>query len=289
MWKYSVVGISILWLALAAACDRGRSASLDERQPAPPSNAARGNAARGANAPLTTNAPEPLANILVVLTSHARLGDTGKQTGFYLSEVSHVYYELRHAGVDVTFASIRGGLPPIDAPDRSDEENARFLDDTEAMEAISNIMPLASAKASDYDAVYFPGGHGTMWDFPGNADIDRLTRAIWERGGVVAALCHGPSALTEVKLSDGSYLVAGRDMAAFTDMEEKAAELDNVVPFLLQSRLEERGARVHTAANWQPKVVVSGRLITGQNPASAKQLAHHLVQALKTYAQNSEG
>ena len=279
MLKNSLICVSVFWLASSVGCNTSRGDREVEPQAVDPSSKEPTSASttstkidRGQNRTM---------NILFVLTSHSRVGDTGKETGFYLSEVSHVYYQLRQAGAHITFASIRGGKAPIDGADRKDEDNARFLDDSEVMSAVANTMPLSAARASDYDAVYFPGGHGTMWDFPGNSDVERVTRGVWERGGIVAAVCHGPAALTEVKLSDGSYLVSGHEVAVFTNDEEKAVKLDQVVPFLLQSRLQERGARIRTAANWQSNVVVSGQLITGQNPASAKELGKQLLQVLK--------
>ncbi|MEM9492674.1 MAG: type 1 glutamine amidotransferase domain-containing protein, partial [Myxococcota bacterium] len=187
---------------------------------------------------------------------------------------------LREAGFDITFASMRGGEPPVDGVDREDTANARFLDDADVQAALKQTVVLADVDPTGFDAVYFPGGHGTMWDFPGDADIERIARAIWEDGGVVAAVCHGPAALVDIKLSDGSYLVAGREVATFTDDEERAVKLEKVVPFLLQSRLEERGAKVRTAPNWQVNVVASDRLITGQNPASARPLANKLIEVL---------
>ncbi len=132
---------------------------------------------------------------------------------------------------------------------------------------------------ADYDVIYFVGGHGTMWDFPGNADLSRLAAAVYEGGGVVAAVCHGPAALTTVRLSDDSLLIEGKTLSAFTDAEERAVKLDGVVPFLLQSRLEQLGARHTGAPKWRPHVVTDGRLVTGQNPASAAGVAEAAIQA----------
>jgi putative intracellular protease/amidase len=219
-------------------------------------------------------------NVLIVTTSHGELGNTGKKTGFYLSELTHVYYPLRAAGAHITVASLRGGRPPIDGADRSDTDNARFLADEAALALLATTPALATIDPAGFDAVYFPGGHGTMWDFPGDPHIERVARAIWERGGVVAAVCHGPAALTEIRLSSGKYLVAGREVAAFTNEEERAVGLAEVVPFLLHDRLAERGAQLRLAAPWQANAVVSDRLVTGQNPQSAREVSRHMLELL---------
>lgn len=217
---------------------------------------------------------------LIVVTSHDQLGDTGKQTGWYLSEVTHVYYPLVEAGFSVDFASPLGGAAPMDPGSRKpeDPDNARFLADPELMARVTHTQPLAQVDASAYQVVHFAGGHGVMWDFPEHPEIERVARGVYERGGVIAAVCHGPAALVGVKLSNGAYLVAGKQVATFTNSEERAVGLAEVVPFLLQSRLEQRGAQVSPAPNWQSHAMTSERLVTGQNPQSAHAVAKAIVE-----------
>jgi len=207
--------------------------------------------------------------VLFVLTSHGTKGDTGQPTGFYLGEVTHPLAELEAAGIPVEFASIQGGEPPVDGLDLDDATNARYWNDASFRAAIRATHRLDDVDPAKYAAIFFAGGHGAMWDFPTSAAVARVTRDIWEQGGAVAAVCHGPAALVNVKLGDGSYLVAGKRVSAFTDNEERAVKLDATVPFLLASQLAERGARHEAAPDWTPKVVVDGRLVTGQNPQSA--------------------
>jgi putative intracellular protease/amidase len=207
--------------------------------------------------------------VLFVLTSHGTNGRTGEPTGYYLGEVTHPLAELQAAGIPVEFASIRGGEPPVDGLDLNDAINARYWSDDAFRDAVRHTRRLGDVDASRYAGIFFAGGHGAMWDFPGNADIQRVTREIHERGGVVGAVCHGPAALVDVVLGNGVPLVSGKNVSAFTDSEERAVQLDRIVPFLLASTLVQRGARHHAAPDWTAKVVVDGRLITGQNPQSA--------------------
>ena len=176
---------------------------------------------------------------------------------------------LEAAGIAVEFASIKGGEPPVDGLDLNDGTNVRYWNDEGFRAAIRTTVRLDDIDPDRYAAIFFAGGHGAMWDLPQSRAVDRVTRSVFEAGGAVAAVCHGPAALVNVKLSDGRYLVAGRNVSAFTDSEERAVGLDKTVPFLLASTLVERGATHHPAADWTSKVVVDGRLITGQNPQSA--------------------
>jgi putative intracellular protease/amidase len=217
---------------------------------------------------------------LIVVTSHDRLGTTGKPTGAYLSEISHVYLPLVRAGIEVDFLSPQGGRVPLDGLDRKDADNAAFLDDATAMTRLHASLRPDQVDPARYGAIFYAGGHGTMWDLPNDAGLARITAAIYEAGGIVAAVCHGPAGLVNVKLSSGEYLVAGKNVAAFTDDEERAVGLTEVVPFLLASTLVGRGARHQAAPNFAAKVVVSERLITGQNPASARGVGEALVGAL---------
>jgi len=218
--------------------------------------------------------------VLFVLTSHGDLGDTGRKTGFYLPELTHPLAVIREAGYDFDLASPKGGEPPMDGVKREDPLNAAFLDDPEMMARVRETIPLDQVKLDDYVGVFFVGGHGTMWDFPSNPAVARVAAGIYEAGGVVAAVCHGPSALVDVRLSDGSYLVAGKEVSAFTNEEEQAVGLDNVVPFLLETKLAEQGAIIRKAPKFQAMVSVAGRLVTGQNPASAKGVGEAMVRVL---------
>lgn len=207
--------------------------------------------------------------VLFVLTSHGTKGSTGAATGYYLGEVTHPLAELQEGGIAVEFASIQGGEPPVDGLDLNDAINARFWQDAGFRHQVAHTQRLADVDPSKYSAIFFAGGHGAMWDFPQSAAVLRVTRSIYEAGGVVGAVCHGPAALVNVTLSDGTSLVAGKRMAAFTDSEERAVQLEKVVPFLLARTLVEKGALHQPAPDWNPQVVVDGRLVTGQNPQSA--------------------
>ncbi|THK38392.1 type 1 glutamine amidotransferase domain-containing protein [Ensifer sp. MPMI2T] len=207
--------------------------------------------------------------VLFVLTSHGVKGESGEPTGFYLGEVTHPVAVLDAAHIPVEFASIKGGEPPVDGLDLNDKINARYWNDEDFRRAIRHTLRLADVDPKHYAAIFFAGGHGAMWDFPASPAVNSVTSQIYEAGGVVAAVCHGPAALVNVTLSNGARLVAGKNVAAFTDDEERAVKLDKTVPFLLASTLIARGAQHHAAPDWTAKVVVDGRLITGQNPQSA--------------------
>ena len=217
--------------------------------------------------------------ILIAMTSHDQKGDTGVPTGAYLPEIAQPYEVLTHAGYEVEFASVRGGRVPLDGVDAKDEVSAAFLRSPAAARLHASLAS-SVIDPSRYDAILFAGGHGAMWDLPGDAGFAAATVAIYEHGGVVAAVCHGPAALVDVRLSSGAYLVANKDVSGFTNEEERAVKLDHVVPFLLEDRLTARGGRFHGAAMWQDQVVVSERLITGQNPASAASVARRVVDEL---------
>jgi putative intracellular protease/amidase len=223
----------------------------------------------------------PTKKVLIAVTSHAQLGSTGRPTGYYLSEVSHPYFELLGRGFSVDFVSPQGGKPPMDPGSLTnvDPASARFAATPEIMLRLNASLSPASVQSEGYAAMLFAGGHGTMWDFADDAGLSRLAREIYERGGALAAVCHGPAALVNLKLSDGSYLVQGKRLAAFTEAEERAAELDGVVPFPLAALLVERGA-VHEAAEpWQSKVVVDGRLVTGQNPGRGPRVGRNAARS----------
>ncbi len=219
--------------------------------------------------------------VLFVLTSHDTLGSTGKETGFYLPEVTHPYAVFEQAGIEVEFASPKGGKAPMIGIDLQDPLNQAFLEDSTKLAKVENTLTPTEIESSDYDAIFFAGGHGTMWDFPPDQRLAQIAAAIYEQGGIVGAVCHGSAGLINIKLSEGSYLVAGKTVAGFTNQEEAAVGLSDVVPFLLASRLSDRGA-IHTKAdNFQAHVVVSDRLVTGQNPASAKGVGVEMVKLIK--------
>lgn len=225
------------------------------------------------------NRTDTTKKVLFVLTSHAELGTTGKKTGAYLPEVAHPYDVFTEAGIAVDFASIAGGPAPLDGLDAKDESSKRFLAD-EAMKArLADTRPLGSASPGEYDAIFFAGGHGTMWDFRDSPAVPKVAAAIYERGGVVGAVCHGPAALLRIEVG-GRPLVADKRVAAFTNEEEEAVGLTKVVPFLLADELVARGAKHEPAPKFQPNVVVSERLVTGQNPASARGVAEAIVKLL---------
>ncbi len=217
-------------------------------------------------------------NALIVFTSNNKLGNTGKKTGWFLSEASHVYWPLHNAGFTIDFASPLGGDAPVEEESMKldDPLNKRFVEKFSIKKGIATI-PMKHVDPKKYQVIYFAGGHGTMWDFPDNADIERVVAKIYEQGGIVSAVCHGPSALTSVKLSNGKYLVDGKAVNSFTDAEEVEVKKDKFVPFLLESRLRERGGKFESAKNWGEKVVVDDRLITGQNPQSAAALGEAIV------------
>lgn len=222
--------------------------------------------------------------ILCVVTSHPIKGDTGIATGFWMSELTHALAEFQNAGIPFELASIRGGHPPIDGFDLTDEINAHFWKDSAFRSALANSLILADVDTSRYSAVFFAGGHGTMWDFANSQAAQRVIREMYEAGGVVSSLCHGPAALVNAKLSDGSYLVAGKRVAAFTDEEEAEVQTTHIVPFLLASTLKKRGALHQPAPNWSANVVADGRLVTGQNPASAHGVGEAVSMLLKATA-----
>lgn len=218
--------------------------------------------------------------VLFALTSHDQLGETGRKTGFYVPEVAHPAEVFRRAGYEIEFVSVKGGAAPRDGVSGDDPVVTAFLADPANQEALANTPVASDLNPADYDVVYFAGGHGTMWDFPDAKELTGLAAQVYEAGGVVAAVCHGPAGLVNLTLSDGSYLVEGKQVSAFTDQEEAAVGLTGVVPFLLESTLAERGAKITKAGNFQEHAVADQRLVTGQNPASAAKVAELAVAAL---------
>ncbi|GAB7551485.1 type 1 glutamine amidotransferase domain-containing protein [Novosphingobium sp. 11B] len=218
--------------------------------------------------------------VLCVVTSHPIRGDSGEPTGFAMVELTHPLEVFDKAGISYEIASIRGGHPPIDFFDLSDAANAHYWKDKNFRAALADTPLLKDIDPSRYSAVFFAGGHGTMWDFADDKAVQKVIREIWEAGGIVSAVCHGPAALVNAKLSDGSYLIAGKKLAAFTDEEEAEVNYTNVVPYLLATTLNKQGALLQPAANWSENVVTDGRLVTGQNPASAHGVGEAIVAQL---------
>ncbi|MGC2780599.1 MAG: type 1 glutamine amidotransferase domain-containing protein [Bradyrhizobium sp.] len=212
--------------------------------------------------------------ILMVLTSHDRLGDTGKKTGFWLEEFAAPYYVFKDAGADIVLASPKGGQPPIDPksdePDAQTPATIRFKRDKEAQAALAATTRLSDISAGDYDAVFYPGGHGPLWDLAEDRHSIELIEVMHAAGKPVAAVCHGPAALRRPKAPDGAPLVKGKSVTGFANSEEAAVGLTHVVPFLVEDMLKENGGIYSKADDWQPHVVVHGNLITGQNPASSE-------------------
>ena len=231
--------------------------------------------------PTSKDIKKPL-KVLLVVTSHENLGSTGKKTGFYFSEVTHTYYPLAIAGIKIDFASPAGGKAPMDERSRNvkGSENEKFLSDAKLMFQLEHTLKLSELNPSDYSAIIFAGGHGTMWDFPKSDAVLNLTKQIYENGGVVAAVCHGPAALVNVKLSNGKFLIENKKLTAFTNEEETIVKLTGIVPFSLENELVKRGAQFKEKKAWETNVVVDGRLITGQNPESASLLGKKVVEAL---------
>ncbi|NQY92741.1 MAG: type 1 glutamine amidotransferase domain-containing protein [Campylobacteraceae bacterium] len=224
-------------------------------------------------------------NILIVLTSHDKLGDTGLKTGFWLEEFASPYYTLLDAGATLTLASPQGGQPPLDPtsdlPDFQTAFTERFKKDTNAQEILANTVKLKDVKESDFDAVMYPGGHGPLWDLTDDKDSITLIEAFVAADKPVASVCHAPAVLLNVKLPNGDYLVKNKKVTAFSNSEEIAVQLEKVVPFLLEDSLIEKGASYSNKEDWTPYVVTDGKLITGQNPASSEPVAQALLELLK--------
>jgi putative intracellular protease/amidase len=224
-------------------------------------------------------------NILMVLTSHDRLGETGKKTGFWLEEFAAPYYVFKDAGASVTLASPLGGQPPLDPKSElADAQTAatrRFKDDPAAQAALASTHTLQGMNASDFDAVFYPGGHGPLWDLVHDAQSIALIEAMLLGDKLVAVVCHAPAVLRDVKAADGKPVVAGRAVTGFANSEERAAGLAEVVPFRVEDMLAAQGGHYSKADDWQVHVVSDGPLITGQNPASSAPAALALLERLR--------
>ncbi|KAF1820165.1 class I glutamine amidotransferase-like protein [Dissoconium aciculare CBS 342.82] len=224
--------------------------------------------------------------VLFVLSSHKELGNTGKTTGWYLPEFAHPYYKLE-GKTDITVASPKGGEAPLDPSSveafKEDAESTKFLKEKGSLWKNTEKLSSFIGKADQFDAIFYVGGHGPMYDLATDAESQQLIKEFYESGKVVSAVCHGPAALVNVKLSDGTHLVSGQEVTAFTDAEEDQVGLSSAVPFMLETQLAANGAKIVKADAWQAKVVASGKngkLITGQNPASAGPIGEAILAAL---------
>ncbi len=222
--------------------------------------------------------------ILMVLTSHDQLGDTGKKTGFWLEEFAAPYYVLKDAGAEIVLASPKGGQPPLDPksdePDAQTEATHRFKADDAAQKALASTVTLDSVKAEDFDAVFYPGGHGPLWDLAEDKASIKLIEDFAKSDKPISAVCHAPGVLRHVKGPDGAFLVKGKKVAGFTNTEEDAVGLTDVVPFLVEDMLKANGGDYSKGDDWASHVVTDGKLITGQNPASSEAAAKALLGLL---------
>lgn len=224
-------------------------------------------------------------NILMVLTSHDQLGNTGKKTGFWLEEFASPYYAFKDAGASVTLVSPKGGQPPLDpksdAPDSQTDATRRFKADSEAQQALAHTGKLSKVSGDGFDAVFYPGGHGPLWDLAEDQQSIELIASMAAAGKIVCAVCHAPGVLRHVKAADGTPLVQGKNVTGFTNTEEAGVELTDVVPFLVEDMLVKNGANYSKGADWQSHVVTDGKLITGQNPASSQAAALAVLRQLE--------
>jgi putative intracellular protease/amidase len=223
--------------------------------------------------------------VLIVLTSHSDLGNTGEKTGFWVEEFAAPYYVLSDAGAGITLASPKGGQPPIDPksaePANQTDATRRFDADEALKQKLANTQKLSDVNADNFDAVFFPGGHGPLWDLTNDANSIKLINDFWRAKKPVAAVCHAPSVLLNVKDENGEPLVKGKNVTGFTNTEEEAVQLTNVVPFLLENELKSKGGIYSKKEDWASYVVTDGLLITGQNPASSEEAAKELIALLK--------
>lgn len=223
--------------------------------------------------------------ILMVLTSHDQLGNTGHKTGFWLEEFTSPYYVFKDAGADITLASPKGGQPPLDPksndPDAQTDSTRRFEQDKQAQQALANTVLLDQVQAEDFDAVFYPGGHGPLWDLTNDKKSIELIEQITAMDKPLGLVCHAPAVLKNVKTAAGDSFVKGKYVTGFSNSEEAAVQLTDVVPFLIEDEFKAQGAHYEKGADWQSFTVREGQLITGQNPASSEAVAEHLLALLK--------
>ncbi|MGB3606183.1 MAG: type 1 glutamine amidotransferase domain-containing protein [Psychroserpens sp.] len=224
-------------------------------------------------------------NILFVLTSHSTLGDTGKKTGFWVEEFANPYYTLLDKGAHITLATPQGGAAPIDPSSETEDAKTdatnRYYKDDEAKKRIANTEKLSNMNPADFDAVFYPGGHGPLWDLANDKDSMALIETFYNQNKPVAFVCHAPAALKNVKHSNGDALVNGKNVTGFTNSEEEAVGLKDVVPFLVEDMLKANGGQYSKSHDWAAYAIKDGNLITGQNPASSHLVAEKLLESLK--------
>ena len=223
--------------------------------------------------------------VLMVLTSHSSLGDTGEKTGFWIEEFATPYYVLADAGAEITIASPKGGQPPVDPKselaDAQTTSTKRFYKDIALVDKVAHTQNLSEINQEDYDAVFYPGGHGPLWDLANDKDSIKLIEAFYNHQKPIAFVCHAPAALINTKAENGEPLVKGKQLTGFSNTEEEAVNLTNVVPFLLEDELKKHGAHYTKGDNWATYVKQDGLLITGQNPGSSEAVAKLLLTTLE--------
>lgn len=223
--------------------------------------------------------------VLIVLTSHDTLGNTGLKTGFWLEELAAPYYVFKNAGAEITLASPKGGQPPLDPksnePDFQTDDTHRFKADADATAALANTVKLSKVSHTDFDLVFYPGGHGPLWDLTNDHDSISLIEDTYAAGKPIALVCHAPGVLRDVKDANGKPLVSGKKVTGFTNSEEAAMALTEVVPYLVEDALKEKGAIFSVGNDWESHVVQDGHLITGQNPGSSVDTARLALETLK--------
>lgn len=221
-------------------------------------------------------------NVLFITTSHDTLGDTGEKTGVWLEELAGPYYTFKDAGASVTIASPKGGAVPLDPKSQEEDwltdHTRRFYDDKTATETIKNTLKVSEVKPEEYDVLFFPGGHGPMWDMGDNPEIAKIVKAFDGKQKPIGLVCHGVAALKGVKNEDGTMFVKGKQVTSFTNSEEEAVQLTDVVPFLLETELINEGGVYTKAEDWNEYVVLDGNLVTGQNPQSSVKAAEKLLE-----------
>ncbi|MDH6254270.1 putative intracellular protease/amidase [Chryseobacterium sp. H1D6B] len=224
-------------------------------------------------------------NVLFVVTSHDELGSTGHKTGFWVEEFAAPYYKFKDNGDNITVATPKGGQAPIDpsseAPSAQTEATERYYKDNEAQNVIANTHPLSEMKAADFDAVFYPGGHGPLWDLANDTDSAQLILDFYNNGKPVGAVCHAPGVFKNVKFENGEPFVKGKNVTGFSNTEEEAVKLTDVVPFLVEDELKKQGGHYTKVDDWGVHAVEDGLLITGQNPASSEAVAEKMIELLK--------
>lgn len=228
---------------------------------------------------------QQMKKVLFVLTSHDQLGNTGEKTGFWVEEFAAPYYALKDQNISITLASPKGGQPPIDPKSENEafqtDATKRFNNDKETQQLLANTLQLADVKEIDYDAIFYPGGHGPLWDLSEDPNSIMLIESFYKNNKPIAAVCHAPAVLKNTKNTDGSPLVKDKNVTGFSNTEEAAVQLTNIVPFLVEDMLKDNGGIYSKVADWNPHAVKDGLLITGQNPASSEKVAELLLETLK--------